>query len=144
MFSKTPIRLLTTSIITSVVLLTTSLSAQAATVTYNLVKNSTLTNVNDAEGRWQFDGGDVYIGTNKVGHYTRKKRVSFGIPASINKSSMEMTIIWAWGDYNFTVQGSHYFGSGTQVGGVSATSAGFTAFTDATFTGNSNSITITY
>lgn len=121
-----------------------SLPTQAASTTYKLVKKSTLTNVNDAEGRWQFDGGDVYLGSTKVGHYTRKKRVSFGIPSSVNKSSMEMTIIWAWGDYNFTLQGSHYFGTGKEVGGVSATSAGFTLFQDATFAGNSNSITITY
>ncbi|WP_020408042.1 hypothetical protein [Hahella ganghwensis] len=121
-----------------------ALPTQAATVTYDLVKKSTLTNVNDAEGRWQFDGGEVYIGNTKVGYYTRKKRVSFGIPASVNKSSMEMTIIWAWGDYNFTVQGSHYFGTGTEVGGVSATSSGFTAYEDATFAGNHTSITITY
>jgi hypothetical protein len=121
-----------------------ALPTQAATVTYKLVQRSTLTNVTDTEGRWQFDGGDVYIGSIKVGHYTRHKRVSFGIPSSINKSAMEMTIIWAWGDYNFTVQGSHYFGTGTEVGGVSATSAGFTAYQDATFAGNHTAITITY
>ena len=130
-----------------IVALSTSLlsaPSQAATVTYKLVKKSSLTNVNDAEGRWQFDGGDVYLGANKVGYYTRKKRVSFGIPSSVNKSSMEMTIIWSWGDYNFTVQGTHYFGTGREVGGVSATSAGFTAFSDATFAGTHNAITITY
>ena len=121
-----------------------ALPTHAATVTYNLVQKSTLTNVSDTEGRWQFDGGDVYLGSTKVGHYTRHKRVSFGIPSSINRSSMEMTIIWAWGDYNFTVQGSHYFGTGTEVGGVSATSAGFTAFQDATFAGDHTSLTITY
>jgi len=122
----------------------TALSSEAATVTYNLVQKSTLTNVNDAEGRWHFDGGDVYLGGSLVGHYTRKKRVSFGIPSSINKSSMEMTVIWATGNYNFTVQGSHYFSTGYQVGGVSAVSPGFTAFENAKFTGNSGAITITY
>lgn len=121
-----------------------ALPAQAATATYQLVQKSTLTNVNDTEGRWQFDGGEVYVGSTKVGYYTRKKRVSFGIPSSINKSSMEMTIIWAWGDYNFTVQGSHYFGTGKEVGGISATSTGFTAYSDATFAGDHQAITITY
>lgn len=121
-----------------------AIPAQAATATYKLVQKSTLTNVNDTEGRWQFDGGEVYVGSTKVGYYTRKKRVSFGIPSSINKSSMEMTIIWAWGDYNFTVQGSHYFGTGKEVGGISATSTGFTAFSDATFAGDHQAITITY
>lgn len=120
------------------------LPSQAATVTYNLVQKSALTNVNDAEGRWQFDGGDVYLGNSLVGHYTRKKRVSFGIPASVNKSSMEMTIIWATGNYNFTVQGSHFFGSGYQIGGVSAVSPGFAAFENAKFTGSPGQITISY
>ena len=118
--------------------------SQAATVTYNLVRTSTLTNVDDTEGRWQFDGGEVFVGATRVGYYTRKKRVSFGIPSSINKAAMEMTVIWGSGDYNFTVQGSHFFGTGATVGGVSATSPGFTAYTDATFAGTSTSITITY
>jgi len=121
-----------------------ALPSQAATYTLDLVRKSTLTNVDDSEGRWQFDGGNVYMNDSLVGYYTRKKRVSFGIPSSINKSSMEMTIIWRYGDYNFTVQGTHYFGSGKEVGGVSATSTGFTAFEDSTFTGDSNTITITY
>lgn len=120
----------------------TSLSAQAATVTYNLQRTSALTNVDDAEGRWQFDGGQVLIGNSVVGYYTRKKRVSFGIP--INKHNVEITVIWASGNYNFTAQGSHSFSDGYQTGGISATSPGFTAFNNATFTGNSNQITITY
>jgi len=121
-----------------------AIPAQAATVTYTLVKKSALTNVNDGEGRWQFDGGDVYVGATKVGHYTRKKRVSFGIPAAVNKSSMEMTIIWASGDHNFTVQGTHYFGTGREVGGISATSPGFSAFDNAKFAGSSTSMTVTF
>ena len=121
-----------------------SMPASATTVTYNLTQKSTLTNVDDSEGRWQFDGGEVYLGTTKVGYYTRKKRVSFGIPASINKSSMEITVIWGTGDYNFTAQGSHYFSTGYEVGGISATTPGFTVFNNATFTGGPTSLTITY
>src|SRR5262245_5789003 len=74
-----------------------ALPTQAATATYSLVRTSTLTNVDDTEGRWQFDGGDVYVGATKVGYYVRKKRVSFGVPASINKAAMEMTVIWGSG-----------------------------------------------
>lgn len=128
----------------AVLLTALSFPSQAATVTYGLVQKSTLTNVDDAEGRWQFDGGDVYLNGTKVGYYTRKKRVSFGIPAASNRSSMEITIIWGTGDYNFTAQGTHYFGSGLEVGGISATSAGFTAFNNATFSGNHTALTITY
>lgn len=121
-----------------------ALPAQAATVTYSFVKTSTLTNVDDAEGRWQYDGGKVYLGATHVANYIRKKRVSFGVPSSVNKSTVETTVIWRWGDYNFTMQGSHYFGTGKEVGGVSATSVGFTAFQDATFTGDHTTATITY
>lgn len=121
-----------------------ALPTQAATVTYDFVKTSTLTNVNDAEGRWQYDGGKVYLGTTHVANYIRKKRVSFGVPSSVNKSTVETTVIWRWGDYNFTMQGSHYFGTGKEVGGISATSAGFTAFQDATFAGDHTTATITY
>ncbi len=121
-----------------------SVPSMAATVTYNLVRTSTLTNVDDTEGRWQFSGGKVYIGNFEVGHFISKKRVSFGVPSSVNKAAVETTIIWNWGDHNFTLQGTHYFGDGQQVGGVSATSPGFSAFKDATYGGTHQQITVTY
>lgn len=121
-----------------------ALPSQAAQVTYNLSRVGSLTNVNDSAGRWQFDGGNVYLGGSHVGYYVRKKRVSFGIPSSVNKAAVETTIIWKWGNYNFTVQGSHYFGNGAQYGGVSATSAGWTSLQNGTYTGNASSITLTY
>lgn len=118
--------------------------SMAASVTYDLVRTSTLTNVDDAEGRWQFSGGKVFVGQYHVGHFISKKRVSFGVPSSVNKAAVETTIIWNWGDHNFTVQGTHYFGSGQQVGGVSAASPGFSAFNDATYSGTHQQITIDY
>lgn len=122
----------------------TTTPGMAATLTYDLVKTSTLTNVDDAEGRWQFSGGKVYYGNTHVGHFISKKRVSFGVPSSVNKAAVETTFIWNWGDHNFTIQGTHYFGTGKQVGGVSAVSPGFSAFEDATYSGTHQKITINY
>lgn len=119
-------------------------TASAATVTFNLTRQSILTNVSDAEGRWQFDGGNVYVGRSLIGHYTRKKRVSFGIPNTINKAAMEMTIIWAVGNLNFTVEGTHSFSTGAETGGVSAVSPGLAAIQNATFTGDSDTLIINY
>jgi hypothetical protein len=118
-------------------------TAEAATTTYNLVRTSGPVNVNDAEGRWQFTGGEVLLGSTLVGYFTQKKRFSFAA-TPINKSSMEMTIIWALSSHNFTVQGEHSFSTGAQLGGVSAASPGFAFLKEGTFTANSGSITITY
>lgn len=120
----------------------TALPANAATVTYKTIRAGNLTNVTDAEGRWQFSGGNVMLGTTHVGYFVRKKRFSFG--QASNKAAVETTIIWKWGSHALTAQGSHDFSSGAEVGGISATSAGFLAYKDATFAGTHNEMTITY
>ena len=122
--------------------LATAIPSHAATVTYTTARTGILENVDDAEGRWQFSGGNVFIGRTHVGYFIRKKRVSFA-PA-VNKSSVETTIIWKWGSHALTVQGTHNFSDGSQVGGVSAASAGFSAYKDGTFTGTHQTMTITY
>lgn len=122
----------------------TSLAAQAATMNLNLERTSTLTVANDAEGRWQLDGGKVLMGESLVGYYTRKKRISFAVPASVNKSAVEITVFWASGNYSFTLQGSQSMSDGSQVGSVSAGSAGFTAMHDAVYSGTTNQLTIYY
>ena len=38
----------------------------AASFTLNLVRTGNLTNVDDAEGRWQFSGGEVYLGKSLI------------------------------------------------------------------------------
>ncbi len=121
-----------------------SIPSQAAQTTFNFVRVGSLTNVDDSAGRWQFDGGNVFRNGAHVGYYIRKKRVSFGVPSSVNKAAVETTVIWKWGNYTFTTQGTHYFGTGAQVGGVSAASVGFTGLQDATYSGNHTTMTITY
>jgi|GEM_PF-3329957 len=122
----------------------TALSAHAATLTLSLERTSTLTTINDAEGRWQLDGGKVYMGESVVGYYTRKKRVSFAVPASVNKAAVEITVIWNGGNYTFTLQGTQSATDGSQVGSVSAASAGFTAMHNSVFSGTTNEFTIYY
>ena len=142
MFTTTK-RLLASGIVAGAALFF-ALPSQASTVTYNLTRVGSLTNVDDAAGRWQFDGGNVFLNGTHVGYYIRKKRVSFGVPSSVNKAAVETTIIWKWGNYAFTMAGTHYFGNGAQVGGVSATSAGWTSMQDATYSGTHTSVTIDY
>ena len=115
----------------------------ASSFTYNLVRTSTLTNVDDTEGRWQFSGGKVYFGKSHVGYFVSKKRVSFGATA-VNRAALETTIIWKYGDHNVTVQGTHYFSTGKQEGAVSAASAGFSFIKDATVSGTYKYLTFTY
>lgn len=119
-----------------------ALPSHAATVTYKTTRTGILHNVTDAEGRWQYSGGNVYLGTTHVGYFVRKKRISF-VP-SANKAAVETTVIWKWGSHALTVQGTHDFSSGAEVGGVSAASAGFAAFKDASFTGSHQEMTLTY
>ena len=67
---------------------------QAAPVDLELTLTSTLTNVDDAEGRWQYDGGEVRLGGNLLGYYARKKRVSFGGTSPLNTAAVG----WAGGE----------------------------------------------
>lgn len=120
-----------------------SLPLFAGSFTYDLVRTSTLTNVDDAEGRWQFSGGKVYLGTTHVGYFASKKRVSFGASA-VNRAALETTIIWRYGDHNITVQGSHYFGTGAEEGSVSATSSAFSYLKGANVSGTHEHLTFTY
>ena len=121
-----------------------TLPSHAATVTYSTVRTGPLTNVDDAEGRWQFSGGKVYLGRTHVGYFIRKKRVSFALSGLVNKGSVETTVMWKWGRHAMTLQGSHNFSSGKQVGGVSATSAGFSAYEGGSYTGSPAEFSITF
>ncbi|MBK5966059.1 hypothetical protein CCR95_18740 [Thiocystis minor] len=93
-----------------------------------LTRTSTLTNVDDSEGLWQYDGGEISLGGDLVGYYARKKRVSDGV--ILNAATVEMTL-FADGTsppQNLTLLGSHSFNSGDEIGSVSAASSDFSAF----------------
>jgi hypothetical protein len=95
-----------------------------ADVTLTLVRLS-LTNVTDAEGGFQFDGGDVKLGAQLIGHYARVKRFSTVGTAPQNTAAVTITIFLLGADppENLTLQGSHSFNTGGQIGSVSAASS---------------------
>jgi len=122
---------------------TVASTASAAEATLQLVPASVLSSVTDSDGRWEFDGGKVYLGPSEIARFVRKKRFSSGV-APLNSAALEITVIWNFGDYNFTLKGIHNFTTNRVNGGVSGTDVGCEFLESATFSGDSNLITITY
>jgi hypothetical protein len=121
--------------------------AHAATVTLTLVRTGSLTNVDDAEGRWQFDGGNVFFNDQLIGHFARTKRVSFAGTGPQNTAMLTITIFVLAGDppENLTLQGSHSFNSGGEIGSVSGASSALAALIGAAFSSPDGSVfTLTF
>lgn len=114
--------------------------------TFNLVRK-TLTNVDDAAGRWQFEGGEVKERTRVVANYATVRRVTQGGTDAQNTAMLTTTLFFIGKKppENITLQGAHDFNSGDQVGSVSATSSAQSQFNNGqfTFTGSTNRLTIT-
>jgi hypothetical protein len=116
--------------------------AQAGPVKTYQLKRLSLTNVNDAAGRWQFEGGQVYENGKHVGNYAVIRRVVFkGTDLDGQNTAMvTMTIFFLGGNgtpgthkgapQNLTVEGSHDFSSGDEIGSVSAASPAFAPYRD--------------
>ena len=124
-------------------LMVAAIPAEAAEQTYKLVRTSPIGSVSTAAGRINYDSGYVYIGSYWVGSYARQVNWT---PSAYNGNyaAVEMSIIFGWAGYNFTVQGRHSpSGYGQIQGGVSS-EYGFPAFDGATVTGTSNQMTVTY
>ena len=85
-----------------------------------------LTNVQDAAGLWQFEGGQVREGGREVANYASSKRVVFkGTDQNDQNSAMVTTTILFLGSSppeNITLQGVHRFNAGDEIGSVSAAS----------------------
>lgn len=94
-------------------------------VTYHL-ERKTLHNVDDVAGRWQHEGGDVLSGKKHIGHYVSYKRVTFQATEAQNTASLTLTLLFekskTGAPENITLQGSHDFNSGNEIGSVSAAS----------------------
>lgn len=88
------------------------------------MSRETLRNVEDGAGRWQFEGGKVFEGERHVAHYSTTRRVTTGGTNAQNTAMLTTTIFFLGGSppENITLQGSHDFNSGGQVGSVSAAS----------------------
>jgi len=97
-----------------------------ATLVFEL-KRMTLNNVDDIAGRWQYEGGEVLVGTNRVAHYASTKRVIFKATDAQNTAMLTLSIFFLGFNppENITLQGSHDFNSGGEVGSVTAASSAY-------------------
>lgn len=120
--------------------------AHAGAVSLTLTR-TTLTNVNDAAGTWQHQGGNVLKGGVKVGQYLLTRRVTTGgSTAPLNTAATTITLFLATAagsaPQNVTLQGAHDFGPGNFRGSVSAASNRYTWLqgADATYSSSGTSL----
>jgi hypothetical protein len=105
-------------------------NAFAGGVTLQLVRVGNLTNVNDAAGIWQHEGGNIMKAGVKVGQFALHRRVTTGgTTAPLNTAMTTITLFFALqagtAPENITLQGSHDFGPGNFRGSVGAASQRF-------------------
>lgn len=106
-------------------------AAPTAPLTLEMVRLS-LTNVDDAAGRWQFEGGQILRAGEHIGDYASTKRSVTGGTTAQNTAMLTVTLfLIGEGEQpaeNITLQGSHHFGSGDESGSVSASSASVSSY----------------
>jgi hypothetical protein len=118
-----------TVVISAALLLVVSWTPQAlaGSVSLTLVR-STLTNVDDAAGRWQHEGGNITKGSVTVGQYAIHRRITNGGTTAQNTAMETVTLFFSntgVPPQNVTLQGAHHFSNGHFVGSVSAASNHF-------------------
>ena len=111
----------------------------------NLTLNRlSLENVDDAAGRWQFEGGEVFQNGQQVANYASTKRVVFQGTEAQNTAMLTVTLFFL--GYapaeNITLQGDHDFNSGGQIGSVSAASSQFAEHIGKRFTRTGDTLII--
>jgi photosystem II stability/assembly factor-like uncharacterized protein len=108
------------------------------------LRRQTLRNVDDAVGRWQYDGGEVLRDGNHVADYAGTKRVTNAATTAQNTAMLTITIFFKGKTppENLTLQGAHHFGTGGQVGSVSAASPEYLHFIGQPFRTSGNTIFI--
>lgn len=94
------------------------------------LQRATLTNVVDAAGTWQHEGGTVLKGATKIGDYALHRRVTTGGTIAQNTAMETITLfvnnaVVTNAPHNVTLQGAHSFNSGRFTGSVSAASNRF-------------------
>lgn len=91
-----------------------------------------LTNVDDAAGLWQFEGGQANQDGKQVANYASVKRVISGGTDQNGQNSATVTttilFLGASPPENMTLQGVHRFDGGDQTGSVSAASPAYAAY----------------
>jgi hypothetical protein len=133
------------AVVISLAVLACAGTAQAA-VTLQ-VQRLSLTNVDDAAGRWQHEGGRILLGSQQVGNYIIVRRVTPSGTGPQNTASVTMTIFLLGSSppRNLTLQGAHDFSSGRYVGSVSAASDMFMGIHQgSTFAGDAGAGTLTF
>jgi hypothetical protein len=112
-----------------------------------VLERQTLTNVDDAAGRWQHEGGRAKRGASVVANYATTRRVTTGGTDAQNTAMLTTTIFFTGKNppENITLQGAHDFSSGNQIGSVSAASGAHSQFRTGSFkyTSSSNTLVIT-
>jgi hypothetical protein len=96
----------------------------AGAVSLTLVRAS-LTNVDDAAGRWQHEGGTITKGAVAVGQYAIHRRITTGGTVPQNTAMETITLFFLQTGVpaqNVTLQGAHAFANGRFAGSVSAAS----------------------
>jgi hypothetical protein len=101
-------------------------AANAGSVVLTLTR-TTLNNVPDAAGTWQYEGGNIFKGTVKVGQYALTRRsIIGGTTTPLNTAATTITLFFALASgtapQNVTLQGAHDFTIGNFRGSVSAAS----------------------
>lgn len=96
------------------------------------LKQLALTNVSDAAGLWQFEGGQVLENAVHVANFASIKRTIFsGTDQNAQNTATVTTTLFFLGvnnpPHNITLEGAHDFNSGNQTGSVSAASAPYAA-----------------
>jgi hypothetical protein len=94
-----------------------------------MLERTTLNNVDDVAGRWQYEGGTVFEEKRQIGYYASTKRVIFGATDAQNTAMLTLEVFATpqMPPQNLVVQGSHDFNSGGEIGSVSAASGAFAA-----------------
>lgn len=91
------------------------------------LERKTLDNVDDAAGRWQFEGGPVFEDGRAIGYYASTKRVVFGATDAQNTAMLKLQVFFTphRPPQTIVVEGAHDFNSGEEIGSVSAASSAF-------------------
>ena len=144
---KSPIKRSLVVLVAVSFLLVCARASYAAPITLTLTTTTPgtngLTNVDDAGGRWQFDGGTVSFGTTVVGNFARVKRVVTGATTGLNTAMLTITIFFFGSDppESVTLQGSHSVATGEEKGSISGTSPALAGAEGITFQGPSTALT---
>ncbi len=105
-------------------------------VTYQLQRKS-LVAVDDAAGSCLYEGGDVFLNHQAVGHYAGANRTIKGVTDAQNTAMLTLTLFLqknaAGGVESLTMQGTHDFATGHEMGSVSAASLPYMMHVGRTF-----------